>query len=149
MISGVFRTVIGLFFGILCALVLSPAFAAFNSKESSVFLIASLIIVLGVAALGLFAPSIRRTFGRGFLLLGVCFFALPFSTMLLSGRAASEVVAASSQGDQAATAVGAGVGAVLMTGVGTFLGVTFGIIFLVLGLVLALGGRREVIVVSK
>jgi hypothetical protein len=52
-------------------------------------------------------------------------------------------------GDQTATVIGAGLEAALMTGAGTFIGLIFGTIFTILGLVLALGGRREVIVVTK
>lgn len=149
MISAIARTILGAVLGVICALVLSPALAAFQTDGSRAPTIAMLVIIAGVAALGFFAPSIRRALGRGFLLLGVSFFALPVSTLLLSGRAASEVVAASAQGDQAATAIGAGLGAAVMTGAGTFFGVIFGIIFTLLGLVLALGGRREVVVVLK
>lgn len=152
MISAIFRTILGAVFGVICALVLSPALAAFQTKDSSAPAIVTFIIVAGVAALGFFAPTIRRAFGRGFLLLGISFFALPVSSLLLAGRAASEVVTASGQGDQVADAgavIGAGLGAALITGAGTFFGVIFGFIFTILGLVLALGGRREVIVVPK
>jgi hypothetical protein len=148
-ISAIVRTIFGAVFGVICALVLSPALAAFQTEGSSAPAIVFWLIVAGVAALGFFAPTIRRALGRGFLLLGISFFALPVSTLLLSGRAASEVVAASSEGDQAAAAIGAGLGAALMTGAGTFFGVIFGVIFTILGLVLALGGRREVVVVQK
>ena len=149
MISAFFRILFGALFGILCALVLSPALAAFQTEGSNAPAILMLIIVAGVTALGFFAPTIRRALGRGFLLLGISFFALPVSALLLSGRAASEVVSASEQGDQAAAAIGAGLGAALVTGAGTFFGVVFGVIFTVLGLVLALGGRREVVVVQR
>jgi hypothetical protein len=80
---------------------------------------------------------------------GISFFALPISALLLSGRAAGEVVAASVVGDQTATVIGAGLGVALMTGAGTFIGLILGTIFTILGLVLALGGRREVIVIKK
>lgn len=149
MISAIVRIILGAVFGVICALLLSPALAAFQTEGSHAPAIAMLVIIAGVAALGFFAPTIRRALGRGFLLLGISFFALPVSTLLLSGRAATEVVAASAQGDQAATAIGAGLGAAVMTGAGTFFGLIFGTIFALLGLVLALGGRREVIVIQK
>ena len=149
MISAIFRTIFGAALGVICALVLSPALTAFQSEGSSAPITVMLITVLGVAALGFFAPTIRDSLGRGFLLVGISFFALPISALLLSGRDAGEVVAASVVGDQAATAIGAGLGAALMTGAGTFIGLIFGTIFTILGLVLARGGRREVIALTK
>lgn len=149
MIAAIFHTILGAVFGVICALVLSPALAAFQTEGSNAPAVVTLVIVAGVAVLGFFAPTIRRALGRGFLLLGISFFALPVSTLLLSGRVASELVAATEQGDQAVAALGAGLGAALMTGAGTFFGVIFGIISTILGLVLALGGRREVVVVQK
>ena len=148
-ISAIFRTIFGAAFGVICALVLSPALAAFQSEGSSARITVMLIIVVGVAALGFFAPTIRHSLGHGVLLVGISFFALPISALLLSGRAAGEVVAASVVADQTATAIGGGLEAALMTGAGTFIGLIFGTIFTILGLVLALGGRREVIVVTK
>ena len=148
-ISAILRTIFGAAFGVICALVLSPALAAFQTEGSSARITVMLIVVVGVAALGFFAPTIRRSLGHGVLLVGISFFALPISALLLSGRDAGEVVAASVVGDQAATAIGAGLGAALMTGAGTFIGLIFGTIFTILGLVLALGGRREVIVLMK
>lgn len=147
-VGAFFRLVVGLLFGAGSTLALSPAFAAFNSGENSSSPIAMLVPILLGGLLGLFAPTIRRAFGRGFLLLGVSTFALPISTTLLSGRAVSEVVGSAGTGNEAAAAAGAGIAAVAMTGVATFVGVILGAIFLIVGLVLALGGRREVIVVK-
>lgn len=148
-VSALFRTVVGLVFGIASAMALSPAFAAFHNDDSSTtpFLAFALIALCG--ALGLFAPSIRRAFGRGFLVLGASVFALPVSAFLLSGRAASDVIATSEAGTEAATAIGAGIAGVAVTGLATFFGIILGAIFLLIGLVLSLGGRREIIVVEK
>jgi hypothetical protein len=147
-ISAIFRTFFGALFGVFCVAVLFPALAAFDA-EGGLLAISSLIIILGLAALGFFAPTIRRALGRGFLLLGVSFFALPVSALLFSGRVASEALDRATPADQAGTAIGGGIAMALLTGAGTFIGVTFGVIFTVLGLVLALGGRREVVVVKR
>jgi hypothetical protein len=133
--------------------VLSPALAAFHAEGSNYGAIITLIIIAAVSALGLFAPTIRRSLGRGFLLLGLCFFAMPVSALLLSGRAAYEVMSASEGQSDAAAAIVSGLAGTAFvaafTGIGTFFGVIFGVIFVVLGVVLALGGRREVIVVRQ
>ncbi|QEU09093.1 hypothetical protein [Paracoccus yeei] len=147
--SAIARLLIGAIFGVLCAFVLSPALAAFHSMGSNTSSASTLVIIAIVAVLGFFAPTIRRAFGRGFLLLGLCFFALPLSTMLLSGRAANEVMTNAAANDQAAAAVGAGLAGIAVTGVATFVGLIVGAIFVILGLVLALGGRREVIVINR
>jgi len=147
--SAVFRIVVGAIFGILCAFALSPALAALHSDGSNFASISTFVIVAIMAVLGFFAPTIRRAFGRGFLLLGLCCFALPFSAMLLSGRAANEVVSQASADGQAAAVIGAGAAGIAVTGVATFVGLIAGAIFVILGLVLALGGRREVIVVNR
>lgn len=147
--SAIFRTLVGAVFGILCAITLSPALAAFHTSEANTSSFATLAIVAATSALGFFAPTIRRAFGRGFLMLGLCFLALPLSTMLLAGRAASDIVSNNAAGDQAAAAVGAGLAGVAVTGAATFIGLILGSIFIILGLVLALGGRREVIVIQR
>lgn len=148
----VFRTLIGALFGILCAFALSPAIAAFHAEGSDTSSILTFAIMAAMAALGFFAPTIRRAFGRGFLVLGLCCLALPLSAMLLSGKVANEVVtgaaAGATDGEQAAMALGAGLAGVAVTGAATFIGLIAGAIFVILGLVLALGGRREVIVVK-
>jgi hypothetical protein len=142
-LKAIFRIIIGLIFGIGSGLALSPAAAAFVGEPGDARS-ASIIwaVILGSALLGFFAPTIRRAFGRGFLLLGVCVFALPLSVMLLSGRVAHDMVTASEH--DAMTAVGAGIAGTLMTGASAFIGFFLGAIFIVAGLVLALGGRREV-----
>jgi hypothetical protein len=147
-IKAAFRVLVGVVFGILSAIALSPAFAAFSSAQDRVspILIFSLIVLCGV--LCFFAPSFRRAFGRGFLTLGASVFALPISAFLLSGRAATEVVGASAEGSEAFAAVGAGLAGIAVTGIATFFGVILGSILLLIGLVLSLGGRREVIVVE-
>lgn len=147
-IKGIFRAIVGLVFGLLCAFLLVPAFAAFADADnggvtSSLF---GIVVLIGLL-MGLLAPSIRRAFGRGCLALGACLFALPLSVLLLSGRSAGEMMAATegaSATEQIGTAVGAGIGSALMTGASAFVGLILGGIFLIAGLVLTLGGRREV-----
>ncbi|WP_127115648.1 hypothetical protein [Shimia sediminis] len=148
-VSALFRTLIGLVFGAASAMALSPAFAAFHIEGSDTAPLIAVTLVILCGALCLFAPSSRRAFGRGFLLLGVSVFALPVSTFLLSGRAATDVIASSESGSEAATAIGAGMAGVAITGLATFFGLIVGAILLLIGLVLSLGGRREVIVVEK
>lgn len=144
-----FRVIIGVVFGVIAALALSPAAAAFNSgSESHASMI--MIVAVGLAAVvAFFAPTIRRAFGRGFLLAGLSFIALPISMMLLSGRVASDVVNAADGANQGAAALGAGIAGVAMTGVAAFIGLIVGAIFIIIGLVLALGGRREVVVIDR
>ena len=144
---GFLRLLVGLVFGALAALALAPAIAALMSEANDSAGYVAFAVVALVALACLFAPSMRRAFGRGFLMLGACVLALPLSTLLLSGRAASEVSAAS--GNEAAAIVGAGLAATMMTGAAAFIGFFLGAILLIIGLVLALGGRREVVVVER
>jgi len=84
-LKGLFRVVIGVIFGIVAGVALLPAFAAlFPPKDGSFTGAALTLAVVAIGAiLGLFAPTIRRAFGRGFLLAGVCFLALPISALLI------------------------------------------------------------------
>lgn len=148
-VSGISRVIIGVIFGLIAALTLSPAAAAFSSGSDSKAPLVILAVVAISAVLGFFAPTIRRAFGRGFLIAGISFLALPLSVMLLSGRAANDVVNAADPASQGATALGAGIAGVAVTGAATFIGLIVGAVFIVIGLVLALGGRREVIVVQR
>lgn len=148
-VKAVFRILVGLIFGLLAALALSPAIAAFNASPDSKSPILIPVVVVLMAIITFLAPSIRRAFGRGFLVTGLCFLLLPISAMLLSGRAAHDVVNAADKANQAATALGAGIGGVLVTGLATFVGLIVGAVFIILGLVLALGGRREVVIVNQ
>lgn len=144
-----FRILVGVLFGIGSALALSPAFAAFTTGKDAATPIIMMALVLFCGVLCFFAPTIRRAFGRGFLLLGVSVFALPVSAFLLSGRAASEVISSAEEGSEAFAAVGAGLAGVAVTGVATFFGIVLGAILLLIGIVLSLGGRREVIIIEQ
>lgn len=148
-ISALFRIIVGVVFGVIAAMALSPAAAAFNTSPDSRAPMIMLVTVGLSAVLAFFAPTIRRAFGRGFMLAGVSFIALPISMMLLSGRVASDMVTAADANSQGATAVGAGIAGIAMTGAATFIGLIVGAIFIIIGLILALGGRREVIVVES
>jgi hypothetical protein len=149
-IQPIISFLIGVAFGFASALALVPAFAAFlpSSGEANGAAWGLLAVIIGSGLLAAFAPTIRRAFGRGFLLLGACLWALPVSTFLLSGRAASEVVMATDADSQVFAALGAGVAGVAFTGVATFFGLILGSIAVIAGLVLCLGGRREVVVVG-
>ena len=148
-IKAAFRVLIGVLFGVGSAIALTPAFAAFTTDKDSVTPTIMMALVLLCGVICFFAPTIRRAFGRGFLLLGASVFALPISAFLLSGRAASEVVSSAEEGSEAFAVVGAGLAGVAVTGVATFIGVIVGAILLIIGLILSLGGRREVIIVEE
>lgn len=143
------RIIIGLIFGGICALALSPAFAAFHSEGSSMAAIVT-FGTIGIATVATFlAPNIRRAFGRGFLLSGLSLLFLPISAFFLAGRAFNETVSATQGSDQAFAAIGAGAGAALVTGAATFFGLVLGGIFVIIGLVFALGGQRDVVIVHR
>jgi hypothetical protein len=141
-----FGAVIGLIFGSLATMALIPAVAAFTAKSDKAGGITMAVIVGIGVLLGAFAPTIRRAFGRGFLMLGAGVLALPVSAFLLSMRAASDVVTES--GNQTAAILGAGAASIAVTSVAALFGGFLGVILIVIGLVLALGGRREVIIVQ-
>jgi hypothetical protein len=149
-VGRIFGGIVGLLFGVAAGLLLAPAAAAFMSADNQNSVGVMWMVVLAGVLLGVFAPTIRRAFGRGFLLLGVAFVALPISVLLLSGRVGSEMIAgAGNDGDAAAAAIGSGIAGVMATGAATFIGFIGGAICIVIGLVLALGGRREVYVVQR
>lgn len=129
---------IGAAFGFASMLALSPGLAAFDNATGAAYA----VIVVG-ALLGYFAPTIRRSLGRGFLLLGASIFVLPISAMLLTGRVAHETVSA-----DPTSVIGAGLAGAAFTGLATVVGFFLGAVFLLAGLVLVLGGRREVSIVS-
>lgn len=143
-----FRILVGILFGVGSAIALTPAFAAFTRDQDTVtpIIMAALVLICGVICF--FAPTIRRAFGRGFLMLGASVFALPISAFLLSGRAASEVINTAEEGTEAFAAVGAGLAGVAVTGLAAFIGIIIGTILLLVGLILSLGGRREVVIVE-
>ncbi|QEP30302.1 hypothetical protein [Pukyongiella litopenaei] len=148
-IKASFRGLVGVLFGVGSAIALTPAFAAFTTDQDTITPVIMMSLVLLCGVLCFFAPTIRRAFGRGFLMLGASVFALPISAFLLSGRAASEVVSTAEEGSEAFAAVGAGLAGVAVTGLATFVGVIIGAILLLIGLILSLGGRREVIIVER
>lgn len=142
----ILQGLIGLIFGIATMLALSPLLASFREPGAQIAMLAVLGVVILLSA---FAPGLRRTFGRGFLCLGAAVFILPFSALVLGVVTGSEVVAQAAEADRGATAVGATIGAGLITGAASFIGFIFGTVLLLVGLILSLGGRREVIVVER
>lgn len=145
-ISAIWRFIVGIVFGLVTAFAISPALAAM--PESNISQNLFFLVILAGGILAVLAPTARRAFGRGFLLSGAALVALPLSMALLSGRAFNEVVGSAAAGDQAFTAVGAGLGAAAVTGAAAFIGIILGMIFLIAGLVLSLGGRREVVIIN-
>lgn len=135
-----------LVFGLIVALASSPLAATFVSSGYSNRILVAILIV--VALIVLTAPTGRRAWGRGSLLAGVTFIALPLTMGALSTVSANAVISAASADSQGAAAVGATIGAGLMVGASAVIGSIFGTIFIILGIVLVLGGRREVIVVN-
>lgn len=126
-IKALFRTAIGVLFGFIAAFVLSPALAALTNAESGAGPAIPVLVIVGAGALlGFFAPTIRRAFGRGFLIVGICLLALPLSALLLSGRVAHETITSASADDQAFAAVGAGIAGAAFTGMATFVGLSVG-----------------------
>lgn len=144
-LAAVIRLLVGAVFGVVAMMALVPAFAAFQGPSGEGAAVSFVVVAAG-ALLGLFAPTMRRAFGRGFLLAGLAVLALPLSTLLLSGRVTSEMLA---HQNDAATAVGSGLAATMATGFAAFVGFFLGGILIVIGLALALGGRREVVVVDR
>jgi len=140
------RIIVGVLFGVGSAVMLVPAFAALDQGDIAAS--AWYLIVLLCIAICFFVPTIRRAFGRGFLMLGASVFALPLSTFLLSSRVGYEVVNESETGSEGLAILGAGIAGFAMTGLATFFGLILGAILLLVGLILSLGGRREVIVVE-
>lgn len=69
-VSFVFKLIVGLALGGIAAFALSPAFAAFNSEKGTNGA-ALLIVYVLIVLFCLFAPTVRRAFGRGFLIAGV------------------------------------------------------------------------------
>lgn len=142
----------GLIFGILAFVGYSPLGAALGGQaDNRLGMVIGLTVFLTVAVICLWAPTVRRAFGRGFLLSGVVFLAMPLTGTALSARAFSEVTAdaAASGADAGAAILGAGLGAGIFAAAAGLFGLIVGGIFVILGLVLALGGRREVIVIER
>jgi hypothetical protein len=141
-----FQFILGLVFGMACGIALAPLFASISDGKG---VAGFYVVALGVAILVAFAPTARRAFGRGFLLLGVAVFLLPLSTLILSGVVSHDVVSGSEGSDRGMAAAGSFIAGGIMTGIAGIFGFILGFVFLVIGLVLALGGRREVVVVER
>lgn len=135
-----------LVFGAIAAMLATPLAAVFvdNGNSNIVFVVAFLVVF----AAGLLAPTGRRAWGRGALLCGLLFLALPLSMMVLSGKVSSDMVAEASAGTEGAAVAGAVIGSGLMVGASAFIGFILGAIFVILGAVLLLGGTRDVRVVK-
>ncbi len=93
-----FKIAIGLVLGLLTALVMTPAFATFHSEGERASSFAMIIVVLAVAAMCLFAPTIRRAIGRGLLSLGIAFFSFADICDAADWRVATEMMEKSNDG---------------------------------------------------
>lgn len=142
----IFQIIVGIVFGIAAGLALSPLFAAISDGTGTAgFFIVFIVAIL----LGAFAPTVRRAFGRGFLILGAAIFALPVSTLLLSGVVSHEMITGAAEADKGYAAAGSVIAGGLMTSIAGLFGFVLGSISLIVGLILSLGGRREVVVVER
>lgn len=142
----IFQIIVGIVFGIAAGLALSPLFAAIaDGKGPAGFFVVFILAIL----LAAFAPTVRRAFGRGFLILGAAVFALPLSTFILSGVVSHEMVTGAAEGDKAYAAAGSVIAGGLMTSIAGLFGFVLGSISLIIGLILSLGGRREVVIVER
>jgi len=145
-IMGFLRTLVGAVFGIGAGVALSPLLASFSEGSGAIGLP---ILILTGMLLGVFAPTMRRAFGRGFLLVGASVFLLPLSALVLSGVAMNETVKAANEADKGFAVIGSGIAGGLFTGLASMVGFFFGGILLLIGAILSLGGRREVVVVER
>ena len=127
-------------------LAVSPLAAAFVTGGNSNIVFG--VVFLAVLAACLLAPTGRRAWGRGALLCGFLFLALPISVLVLSGTVSNELIKSSSD-TSGAEAAGAIIGSGLMVGASAFFGFIIGGIFVITGLVLVLGGTRDVRIVEK
>jgi len=154
----VVKIIVAAAFGGLFVAVLTPGFAAFldtGDGAQNLETGRAMLVAFGLAAvLIVFAPTIRRAFGRGFVLCGMAFVFLPLAALMLGGRVSMDVIEAASvtglsDEEQTAAAVGSGLAAGVTTLAAGAVGFVMGTIFLVAGLVLGFGGRREVIVIDR
>jgi len=141
------KAIATIIFGIIAFLASSPIAAALVNAEMNNYVF---LAVFAVVALACFtAPTGRRAWGRGSLIAGALFLALPLTIGALSGIAAEEIISQAAADEQGATAVGATIGAGLMVGAASFVGFILGAIFIIFGLIMTLGGRREVIIINN
>ena len=85
--------------------------------------------------------------GRGTLINGLLFLALPLFMVALSGTVVTEMTEAGRA--NSAESAGAVIGSGLAVGMSAFFGFILGAIFIIIGLVLLLGGTRDVRVVEE
>lgn len=142
----IIQVLLGVFFAFLTLASLSPLFASFQSTTGTTLAIIVGVIVIIFASI---APSIRRCFGRSFLILGAAIFLLPISAVVLSGVALNETVEMAADADKSSAILGGVLAGGLVTGLASFVGFVLGTILLVFGLVLSLGGTREVTIKGR
>jgi hypothetical protein len=117
----VFKIIVGLIFGTASIVALSRLLAAVVGDKPIGTAVVMGLVVLLVA----FSPNVRRAFGRGFLCLGAAVFALPLSTMILSGVVPSESISIAAEADKTMARFGGVVAGGLITGVAGFIGFLF------------------------
>ncbi len=137
------RVLAGVLFGALAAFALAPAVAAFGSSDADPSPFFAPAVVLVSAILTFLAPTIRKAFGRGFLMAGLSFFSLPVSTILLTGQSLLDVIIPGDAAAPGEAALLTGVVGLAVSGFVTLVSLGAGAIFVVIGLVLILGGSRR------
>ena len=137
-----FKIIIGIIFSIAVVVALTPLLASWAIIQTNFTYYGVILFVVISAAT---APTIRRAFGRSFLILGVAIFLLPISILVLSGAMINETVDL----DNASSIIGGVIASGVMTMFAGFVGFSLGTISLITGLVLSFGGRREVIIVEN
>ena len=143
------KIVAAVIFLVVTFIVLTPLGAGLGERTGVLVALGGALLVFFFVVL---APTARRAWGRGFLLDGVILLAMPLLVIPLLGRAYSETTSeaiSQNASQQAAQEIGAGIGVAMAFGAFSFVGLVLGIIFVMLGLVLALGGRREVVIVRN
>ncbi|HID68333.1 MAG TPA: hypothetical protein EYP31_08800, partial [Roseibacterium sp.] len=130
-VSKILATIVFLVITLLALLPLAAGLG--ESMGTTIAFVGAALVALVV----LFAPTGRRAWGRGFLLDGALFFALPLLIVPLLSRAYDETVAnaevVASASEAAAASVGAGLGVAAAFGAFSIVGIIFGVIFLVFG----------------
>jgi hypothetical protein len=138
------RFLAGLLFGALTALALTPSVAAFSAPDTDPSPLLVPVIALVSAILCTLAPTIRKAFGRGFLIAGLSFFSIPVSTILITGQALLDVIIPGSSTASGEASLLTGVAGLAVSGFVTLVSLIAGALFVIIGLVLILGGRRHV-----
>lgn len=133
-------------FSILGALSAAPMAAVFEQADMRAYIYVGVPLLIVIAML--LAPTARRAWARGSLIVGVLYIAMPIFIFALSLRVGPQLVDQASAGNDVAIALGAALGGGLMVGASLFVGFSLGAIFLLAGFALIIGGRSEAVVTT-